>query len=143
MKKAAYEFEFRVPFGDIDWMGHVNNAKYLTYFETARSELMFKAFGLGKREKWLDVIIARAEVDFKSPAKWNDLLVVKVRPEAIGKSSWTYEYEIEQKDKAQSKVVAKGKTVQVAYDYKSRKSIPIPRRIRAVLVRQIEETKGE
>jgi acyl-CoA thioester hydrolase len=138
--KPAHQVELRVPFGDIDWMGHVNNAKYLTYFENARSELLFKTFGGKDGKDWLNLIVARAEIDFKAPARWNDLLLIKIRPESIGKSSWTYEYEIASKE---GKIIALGKTVQVAYDYKAKKSIPIPDEMRSSLIRQIEETKAE
>jgi acyl-CoA thioester hydrolase len=89
--KAAYQIKFRVPFGDVDMMGHVNNAKYLTYFETARTGLLLHIFGDFPREK-LGLIIARAEIDYKMPAKWNDELTVKVRPVSVGNSSFVYEY---------------------------------------------------
>jgi acyl-CoA thioester hydrolase len=142
ISKPAHEIEVKVPYGDIDWLGHVNNAKYLTYFETARAELMWKTFGKEERKKWLDVIIARAEIDYRAPAKWNDVLIVKVRPVSIGNSSWIYEYEIELKEdkRGRGKIIAQGKTVQVAYDYESKKSVPIPSNFRELLMQQIEET---
>ncbi len=141
--KPAHEIEIKVPYGDIDWLGHVNNAKYLTYFETARAELMFRTFGKEEGKKWLDVIIARAEIDFRAAAMWNDVLIVKVRPVSIGNSSWTYEYEIEllEGKHGRGKLIAQGKTVQVAYDYKLKKSVPIPSSFRKLLINQIEETR--
>lgn len=139
MKKASHEFKFRVPFGDVDMMGHVNNAKYLTYFETARTNLLMESFESfsNKRER-LGVIIARAELDYRTPARWNDELTVKVRPALLGNSSFTYEYEIINQE---GNIVASGKTVQVAYDYVKGTSIPIPELARGVLLKQIEATK--
>ena len=135
--KAAYVTKFRVPFGDVDMMGHVNNAKYLTYFETARTNLLGEAFGIYSGGE-MGLIIAHAEIDYKAPARWNDELTVKVRPSSMGNSSFVYEYEITNQDR---NMVATGKTVQVAYDYSKGTSIPIPEPARTVLRKQIEETK--
>ncbi len=135
--KASHVMKFRVPFGDVDMMGHVNNARYLTYFETARTNLLRESFGNFPQGR-LGVIIARAEIDFKSPAGWNDELEVKVRPVSIGSSSFTYEYEITNQE---GKLVARGKTVQVAYDYSKSSSIQVPETAREILLKQIEETK--
>lgn len=135
--KAAYELKYKVPFGDVDMMGHVNNARYLTYFETARTEHMLKFFGR-QDPKDLAVIIARAEVDYKSPARWNDELVFKIRPSAVGTKSWTYEYEII--NEKESTLVAQGKSVQVAYDYKSGTTIVLPDNVKETLQKQIAET---
>jgi acyl-CoA thioester hydrolase len=129
--------KIRVAFGDVDMMGHVNNAKYFTYFETARTNLLRESFA-GFPQGQLSVIIAHAEIDYKAPAKWNDELEVKVRTAAVGNSSFTYEYQITDQE---GKLVATGKTVQVAYDYSTGSSVPIPERARNVLLRQIEETK--
>jgi acyl-CoA thioester hydrolase len=129
---------FRVPFGDVDLMRHVNNAKYLTYFETARTNLLLKAFGdISKNRPGL--IIAHAEIDYMAPARWGDELIVRVRPTSLGNSSFVYEYEIVNPEE---KLIATGKTVQVAYDYSARASVPIPEEARTILLKQIEETKN-
>jgi acyl-CoA thioester hydrolase len=145
LKKFAHQATLRVPFGDIDWLGHVNNARFLTYFETARAELLYKTFGGKDSGKWLNLIVARAEIDFLSPARWNDSLEVKIRPISIGRTSWVYEYEIEgqgaENEKGTKRIIAKGKTVQVSYDYERRQPAPIPDELREMLSRQIEETK--
>ena len=116
-------------------MGHVNNARYLTYFENARTEHLYAEAGVDD----LGIIIARAEVDYRSPARWQEELVVKMRTVALGNTSWVYEYEVSSmKD---GRTVARGRTVQVAYDYKRKIPIPIPDRFREKLKREIEETK--
>ncbi len=108
--KALFSIKLIVPFGDIDMMGHVNNARYLTYFEMARSEYLYTF--AGKRDVGeIDIIIARAEIDYKSPAKWHDELIIKLRTASVGNSSWVYEYEILNEN--ENRLVAVGKTVQV------------------------------
>lgn len=154
--KAAYSIKIKVPFGDVDMMGHVNNAKYLTYFETARTEYLSSQFGPILQNPKESVIIARAEVNYRSPAKWNDELIVKVRPSSVGNSSWVYDYEIVRaaRDEEENEVtegggegegeegiiVADGKTVQVSYDYTRRTKIPIPEELRRSLLKDIERT---
>ncbi len=141
MDKYVYKTTFTVPFSDIDMLGHVNNAKYLTYFETARTEHLFN---IERKTKFmgLGVIMARVEIDYKSPARWHDELTLKMRTVSVGNSSWVYEYEIVN-EKENNRVIAVGKSVQVAFDYKAQKPVPIPPAGREMLLREIEETRDQ
>ena len=138
MEKYVKCVKMTVPFSDIDMMGHVNNARYFTYLETVRAEHMYN---LTKEEdaQGLGVILARAEIDYKAPARWLDVLLVKMRTITVGNSSWAYEYEIF--DEKNNRVIATGKTVQVAYDYTTRTPVPIPQEMKETLLKEIEETK--
>lgn len=138
--KASLEIKLKVPFGDVDMMGHVNNARYLTYFETARTEHMLVSFAR-QDPKEMGVIIAHAEIDYKTPAKWNDELTIKIRPSSVGTKSWVYEYEITN-ERDGNRIVAEGKSVQVAYDYKRGNSLVLPENIKSILLAQIDQTKS-
>ena len=98
----------QVRFRDCDPYGHVNNAVYLTYLENAR-------FALWKAQDVRGVILARAEIDFRSQATYGDDLEVRVRLEALGRSSFRYGYEVV--DVPTQRVVLTAKTVQVHFDY--------------------------
>ena len=137
--KSNYTMRFVVPFGDVDMMGHVNNVRYLGYLENVRFEhLQSIASDAESQEKGL--ILAHAEIDYKAPAFYRDELSVGIRVASVGKSSWVYEYEvISVRD---SRLVALGKTVQVAYDYKAKKSIPIPESFREILLKLMESSQG-
>ena len=128
-----------VPFGDVDMMGHVNNVRYLGYLENVRFEhLQSMAGDMESQEKGL--ILAHAEIDYKSPAFYREELSVGIRVASVGKSSWVYEYEvISVRD---NRLVAIGKTVQVAYNYKANKSVPIPEFFREILVKQMKSSQG-
>ena len=70
--------EYRVPYADTDQMGVVYYGNYLALFERARNELM-RAYGYTYREceaeGWM-LPVVHAEVDYRRPAKYDDLLEV-------------------------------------------------------------------
>lgn len=115
-------------------MGHVNNVRYLAYFENARVRHMYSILGDWNFED-VGLILAHAEIDYKSVAKLRDELTVNLRIMSVGNSSWVYEYEII--NEKEDRVIATGKTVQVAFDYKRRKPIPIPPEFKKQLLQQI------
>jgi acyl-CoA thioester hydrolase len=106
--------EVQVRFSDTDALGHVNNAVYLSYLESARVDYLRHLLGAKKIEE-LGVIIARVEIDYKSPAFHHEKLLVGCRVEEIGGSSIKMDYRIEDKDTG--RLVALAKSVLVAYDY--------------------------
>ena len=106
--------EVQVRFSDTDALGHVNNAVYLSYLESARVDYLCELLGAKKIEE-LGVIIARVEIDYKSPAFHHETLRVGCRVEEIGGSSIRMDYRVE--DKETGRLVALAKSVLVAYDY--------------------------
>jgi acyl-CoA thioester hydrolase len=108
-----------VRFNDVDGMGHVNNALYLTYLEHCRMRFFTEVAG-SKSERDFPFILAHAALDYKVPIKMNAQPQVKMWTSRIGGKSWDFDYEI--KDRKTAVVYATGKTVQVAYDYKLEKS---------------------
>ena len=123
-----------VRFRDCDSFGHVNNAVYFTYFEQARASL-WKTLGLsGFRDtdtSGVSVILARAECDFRAPARFGDVLDVRLALEAIGRTSFTYGYEIV--SVPDGRTIAAGRTVQVIFDYARRTPVEIPADLREKL----------
>jgi acyl-CoA thioester hydrolase len=76
MKKVT--MEYRVPYADTDQMGVVYYGNYLTIFERARNELM-RACGYTYKDCELEgwaLPVTHAEVDYRRPAKYDDLLEV-------------------------------------------------------------------
>ena len=128
---TIFEHELEVRFRDCDGLGHVNNAVYLTYLEQARFAFWQRLTGVSGIPR--SFIIARVECDYRVQATAGDRLIVRLRVSAVGKSSFTFEYEIVN---ARTRVVvATARTVQVMYDYQAGRSIPIPDDIRARLER--------
>ena len=125
-----------VRFRDCDPLGHVNNAVYLTYLEQARFALwtaqqFFGRPGSGPGPRGKGFIMARAEIDFRAQTRYGDELEVRLSLAKIGRTSFTYSYDIVRV--ADERSVAAATTVQVMYDYKTASSVPIPENVRAML----------
>ena len=76
----GFPFVYRdtVRFRDLDGMGHVNNAVFLTYMESARIAFL-SSLGAGDNPQH-SLILARMEVDFRSPIAFGEEVEVGVRP---------------------------------------------------------------
>jgi acyl-CoA thioester hydrolase len=109
-----------VRFRDLDGMGHVNNAVFMTYMESARLAYL-ASLGLG-RNPLQALILARAEIDFRSPIELGERVEVGVRTGHIGTKS----FELEQDVWADGRLAAEGRFVLVAYDYTTGSSMELP-----------------
>ena len=114
MDGYALVSEVPVRFSDTDGLGHVNNANYLSFLEVARVDYLHKVLGLFKIEEF-GIIIARIEIDYKSPVLHHEKVLVGCRVSEIGGASITMEYRLE--DKATGRLVANAKSVAVSFDY--------------------------
>lgn len=125
MNKFNYFHPIEVRYGDLDPQGHLNNAKYLTYMEQARIQYL-KHLGLWKGGSFLDIgiILAELRITFLTAIEFGSMVEVGVRVTCLGNKSLEMEYLII--DKYDQREYAKGSSVQVAYDYRKRKSIVIP-----------------
>jgi acyl-CoA thioester hydrolase len=115
----AFDFVHRetVRFRDLDAKGHVNNAVYLTYMESARIAFMARA-----STDELPFIVARIEIDFRAPLELGETVEIGVRAARFGTKSFDLEYEL----RAGGRLVAEAKSVCVGYDYETGETVPIP-----------------
>jgi len=132
-----YHHKAFVRWDDLDAMGHVNNAKYLTIAQEARFDWSFVQNAKGNnRPGFLEMVVARAEVDFKTAIFQGGIYVdVELWVESIGNSSFTMIYEI----KGEKELYARVKTVQVAVDETVAKSRPLNDEERGFLQQYLEE----
>jgi acyl-CoA thioester hydrolase len=115
-----------VRWGDLDAFGHVNNATYLVYAQEARYAW----------SKMLEMVVARAEVDFVAPIYAGDFyLDIEIWVNKIGNSSFGLTYEMKNGDE----LVARVKTVQVTVSMNTKKSRPITDAEREFLTKYLEE----
>jgi acyl-CoA thioester hydrolase len=114
----------RVRFRDVDSVGHVNNAVYLTYLEEARVAFLSQA-----DEDPLAMVVARIEIDFRSPVELDETVEVSVTPGRVGTTSFTLHHEL----RADGRLVAEASTVLVAYDYSKNEPRDVPDEWRKLL----------
>jgi len=93
--------------------------------EMARVEY-FAQIGLLKSNEFPSpfFIIAEATCQFKAPIEMDTPLVVQVRVNRLGNSSFDMEYRFV--DESSGAVLAAGRTVQVTFDYTAGRSVPLP-----------------
>ena len=88
----------------------------------------------------MGLILAHAEIDYKSRAGLRDELRLNLRVASVGNTSWVYEYEI--LNERENRIVATGKTVQVAYNYKEEKPAPIPPEFKEKLLKEMARVRN-
>jgi acyl-CoA thioester hydrolase len=118
------EYLAQVRWSDPDQRGHVNHARYLSYFEDARMTLLATSpAGMPGTPSDRGCIAARVAVDYAAPVEFRPGLTLRVETAvaAIGTSSWMLEQRMYDGDT----FVARCECVLVAYSYADRKPRPL------------------
>jgi len=122
-----------VQWGDMDALGHVNNTRYLAWFESARIAFFLRV-GIATTGSALAIgpILATTTCDFLVPVVYPASITVGTRVTKIGETSITQEYEV--RDAATpDKLYARGSSVIVMFDYRSNQKVRVPDDIRAAI----------
>jgi len=121
--KYQHKTQITVRFADLDVMGHLNHAKYLTFMEQAR--ILYIQDVCDFHGKWEDfgIILASVTCDYLQPVAFAEVITVFTRCSRLGSKSFDLEYMLFNENK---ETVATGKTVLVTYDYKASQTVPIP-----------------
>ena len=120
--------KLQLRYRDIDTLGHVNNAVYLSYFELGRIDFFKKFVGSFNEEK-IDFVIAHASIDFKKPIKLDDSPLLETSLKKVGNSSFTFFHRIVS-EKEQEEFCT-GETIAVTVDENGRKKA-VPDQIRGL-----------
>jgi len=93
---VPFEHELRVRYGECDPQGIVFNANYLLYFDVCFTELWREAIGPWQEmvEHGTDAVVAEANLRFRSPARFDDVLALEVTTERLGTTSTTTRVDI-------------------------------------------------
>ncbi len=116
----------QVRFKDIDGVGHVNNACYLSYLELGRIAYFQEITG-GKVD-WSrkGIILARIVIDYKEPVLLNDEVYVGTCCSRIGGKSFDLSCAVIKKKNGKYFIAASALSVLVCYDYEKAASMKIP-----------------
>lgn len=100
----------RVSYGETDGMGVVYYAQYLHFFERSRS-LFIRDRGMSYREveaRGFNLPVREARCRYRSPARFDDLIWVRVGISEWSRASMTFVYEIH--DESRTRLLATGMT---------------------------------
>ncbi|HET7645853.1 MAG TPA: thioesterase family protein [Candidatus Limnocylindria bacterium] len=114
----------QVRFGDTDAFGHVNNAVFFSYVELARIRYLLDVLKPAQPFDRMPLILARVELDFRSPIFFGDEVRVETRVDRIGRSSFDMRHRMTAGD--DDRLVGDVHTVLVTYDYTASRPIPVP-----------------
>ena len=125
--------EYRVPYADTDQMGVVYYGNYMALFERARNELMRSTGYTYKRceEEGFMLPVVHAEADYKSPAKYDDLLEISAWVQA--QKGVRIEIACEIRRKGEEAVLVSGFTRHAFIDLKTFRPCPPPERFVAIM----------
>jgi acyl-CoA thioester hydrolase len=93
---AEYVHELRVRYGECDPQGIVFNANYLLFFDVAFTELWRDAVGPWQDmvERGFDAVVAEANLRFRAPARYDDVLELRARIVRLGTTSLTTQIDV-------------------------------------------------
>lgn len=138
VRREDFSFLLRLPvrWGDMDSIGHVNNAKFFTYDESARLDY-FGALMKDDAKFWKDygLILAHIEADFIQQVKCPATLDIGFRISKLGGKSLQTLGGMFLGDQ----LVAVTRAVVVWFDYRVNKTLPLPDDVKAK-IRAFEKT---
>ena len=114
----------QVRFRDIDAFGHVNNAVFFSYVELARIRYLLDVLQPDTGFERMPLILARVELDFRSPIQFGEDVTVETRIDHVGRTSFAMTHRMTAGP--DGRLVADVQTVLVTYDYGAARPMPVP-----------------
>jgi acyl-CoA thioester hydrolase len=133
----AHETTVRTRYGEVDRMGVVYHAHYLSYFEAGRTEYL-RSIGRTYRDVedgGMLLVVADAGLRFHRPAGYDDVLRVRTRVASVTGVRVRFEYEVERS--RDGVLVATGHTTLASTDRDGR-PVRMPADLRETLERHVE-----
>jgi acyl-CoA thioester hydrolase len=131
MEGYTWEEHIPVVFRDLDPFGHVNNAALVTHLETARIRTFLRITG-GTTPTDVPIILRNIAVDFRTPARLDDVLVIGQRVTSMKGSSFVVESRVEAE--ATGRVIATAEVLLVHIDMATGRPVRIPAAYRQALM---------
>ena len=128
-KRLVYEMSMPIRWGDMDAMGHVNNASYFRYLETIRIDWM-QSIGCPPNPAAEGPVIINAFCNFYKQLEYPGDILLKMYASDPGGSSFDSWCTMERADHP-GVVYAAGGATTVWVDFRAQKSRPLPDWLRA------------
>lgn len=131
------KIQLRPRYGEVDQMGYVYHANYVSYCHQARTELLRK---LGIQDSFLEennvmLPVIRFEIDYKKPAHYDELLTITTTIKELPKVRFGFEFEIRNEHNT---LLSEAKSTVVFVDSKVRFPMGIPEFIEQKLKQKFE-----
>ena len=121
-----------VQWSEMDALGHVNNARFFTWFESARIA-MFQRIGVATTgPAGIGPILATTACDFLRPVVYPATLRIGTRVSKVGETSIAMEYEVSDAE-GSAGPYARGTSVAVLVDYRTMKKARVPDDVREAI----------
>src|SRR5262249_32643812 len=127
-----FRYYLRVRYGECDAQKVVFNARYGDYVDLATTEF-FRALGYGKElaSGELDFQLVKQTLEWKAPARFDQVLEVSVYAKTLGNTSFTLAAEF--RLAGDERVIATAETVYVVVKQHALTKVPIPPDLRAAM----------
>ncbi len=139
---APFSFPVRVRYFEVDLQGHVFNAHFLTWFDTAYGEMIGRAGGRPYSEliaDGIDVVVAEVGIRYLAPARLDDELEIEIAVQPLTNTSMTSDFTVRRGELE----VAKAFVRHVCFDLEARTKRPWPEEIRAGIGRYVVTRSAE
>jgi acyl-CoA thioester hydrolase len=123
-KKLVHTMQMPIRWGDMDAMGHVNNAMYFRYLETIRIEWM-RSIGCQPDPRGQGPVIVNAFCNFQRQLEFPGDILLKMYVSDLGRSSFESWCTIERTD-IPGLVHASGGATTVWVNFPQKKAMPLP-----------------
>lgn len=126
------EINIRVRYAETDQMGYVYYGNYATYYEVARVESL-RNLGFSYKlleEQGVMMPVIENKSKFIRPARYDDLLTIKVKVEEMPESRITFKYEVYNE---QEKLINLGETILAFVNMKNGRPCDAPESIVTLL----------
>lgn len=137
---AGYPIVVRIPvqWGEMDAYGHVNNAVFFRYFESARVAYLEACGFIDSYDRdRIGAILHSTSCRFRQPLFYPDTVLVGARAAEVEEDRFVHAYEAI--SLTNGVIVAEGTGVVVSFDYERRQKAPLPPAVR----RKIEEMERD
>jgi len=133
----ADEIELRPRYGEVDQMGYVYHANYVSYFHQARTELLRK---IGIHDSLLEASnvllpVISIEINYKKPAHYDEQLTIKTMIKKMPEVRFKFEFEVRNEE---GTLLTTAKSTVVFVDKKNRIPVGIPDFVENVLREQFD-----
>ncbi len=128
MKLSGFKHKYKIipRFSDFDMLGHVNNVRFLTFYEEARVNYLEKILQKPVQQNQVKAIVAKIECNYIKPSFPGDELCIYTRCLKTGTKSFTLESVLCRQNGEECEIINNCRTVLVSYDYEKAQSMENP-----------------